>query len=846
MTEYQLRKFPPGYAATTASLSNEVDLPQATSVEAVATHRSSESSNRSRSIREAEGRISHDSKPRLSKEQQDLLESHFQSVPKPSTKSKQAFADSLGVSIAKINNWFQNRRAKVKQERKKQQTIFASSFGAPSNDYDGHFLRDEQSYVSEDFFNTTRNLSVGDTMHPSILASNGPVPTVPHGVHVFPNATSSAEHPEAFDSFFGLNPALPHQQAMDLNRLTQYGQQFGNQMECYETHYDQHPWPAEPARSTNDNPHIHMHPLSTEDLHNSLPGQQELRNPSSMMHTMGQHLPRTEHHSDGFRSMSLDGAQDVEMGQSSSDSNTLPLDVQPHSAHSLYRGREEDSMHKPEMNGTTDGLRSTQAVQIHPAQLHKSESAPHDSRRSFQYFGVHNDPVPHSRIHAKPLHTSADMHGPAETDSSEAVIRESQKRHPLIARAPSDTSVSLAQRRQRKPAALGIASPRSASYNNVGSPRSPSGSGTVNANDAQLRRMKSMNGVMSGRVQKNFASPQRSPLNPQFNESDVATRGAKQVHNLMAPAPRDSSSLPVNTRTTTPLTSVIMNQGYNGDHNNTSLNSVDTTFSERPWSYIPSTDASTTGDSVWSLMPNTSETAPSYASPPHTPMDYAPMAALRLQHHDNLAHAVVPQSAPAFQQSFQFQPHNWQEQMMPRAAMSQQSHYHDQGMPLPTGHFQSHATGHSTNANQMQHVSRHYASHSVPAIAPVHYQADNDQITPTYRTVHDEQRMAFDTAHHQQRRQSSQMQQQQCLTHNSPPQLMPSTAGQFESVFPSQRKSPKTTASNLTPELQIQHYSPREPAQAPNLPPKTKNTPPKEYTFHHHGPETFSGPEGIV
>lgn len=50
-----------------------------------------------------EQRVSHESKPRLSKEQQDILERHFQAQPKPSTTIKRGFADNLGVPLDKIN-----------------------------------------------------------------------------------------------------------------------------------------------------------------------------------------------------------------------------------------------------------------------------------------------------------------------------------------------------------------------------------------------------------------------------------------------------------------------------------------------------------------------------------------------------------------------------------------------------------------------------------------------------------------------------------------------------------------------------------------------------------------------
>ena len=44
-----------------------------------------------------------DIKPRLTKEQADVLEAHFQKQNKPNTNVKKGFAETLGVSLDKIN-----------------------------------------------------------------------------------------------------------------------------------------------------------------------------------------------------------------------------------------------------------------------------------------------------------------------------------------------------------------------------------------------------------------------------------------------------------------------------------------------------------------------------------------------------------------------------------------------------------------------------------------------------------------------------------------------------------------------------------------------------------------------
>ena len=44
-----------------------------------------------------------DVKPRLTKEQHDILEAHYQQQNKPNTQTKKGFAESLCVSLDKVN-----------------------------------------------------------------------------------------------------------------------------------------------------------------------------------------------------------------------------------------------------------------------------------------------------------------------------------------------------------------------------------------------------------------------------------------------------------------------------------------------------------------------------------------------------------------------------------------------------------------------------------------------------------------------------------------------------------------------------------------------------------------------
>ncbi|TVY90711.1 hypothetical protein LAWI1_G006829 [Lachnellula willkommii] len=83
-----------------------------------------------------------ETKPRLGKDEVDILEREFKKNPKPTTQTKRQFAEDMGVDLARINNWFQNRRAKRKQEKKQEayeagqaQEALGYSDGASSPDF---------------------------------------------------------------------------------------------------------------------------------------------------------------------------------------------------------------------------------------------------------------------------------------------------------------------------------------------------------------------------------------------------------------------------------------------------------------------------------------------------------------------------------------------------------------------------------------------------------------------------------------------------------------------------------------------------------------------------------------
>lgn len=79
-----------------------------------------------------------ESKPRLSKEEVEILEAEFQKNHKPNSSTKKALAESMRVDNARINNWFQNRRAREKKERNIREYEARQKLEKEKTQPDGH------------------------------------------------------------------------------------------------------------------------------------------------------------------------------------------------------------------------------------------------------------------------------------------------------------------------------------------------------------------------------------------------------------------------------------------------------------------------------------------------------------------------------------------------------------------------------------------------------------------------------------------------------------------------------------------------------------------------------------
>ncbi|PQE11123.1 homeobox domain-containing protein [Rutstroemia sp. NJR-2017a BVV2] len=133
------------------------------------------------------GTKTNETKPRLGKEEVDILEREFKRNPKPTTQTKRGFAEQMNVDLARINNWFQNRRAKRKQEKKQEayeagQVQDALGFSEPSS----------PEYFQNNYMADNQVLSMQSTSTPFSL--NGPPPaTAPYNPQYHDPTTASLE-----------------------------------------------------------------------------------------------------------------------------------------------------------------------------------------------------------------------------------------------------------------------------------------------------------------------------------------------------------------------------------------------------------------------------------------------------------------------------------------------------------------------------------------------------------------------------------------------------------------------------------------------------------------------------
>ncbi|KAI9670560.1 MAG: hypothetical protein M1831_005780 [Alyxoria varia] len=620
-----------------------------------------------RSVERSHG---HESKPRLSKEQSHVLETAFQQCHKPSTNVKKGFSKKLGLPAQKVNNWFQNRRAKQKQYQKKQQS--QNPFYGHLQ-FSGHPLQDS-SYIDAAFYHVVPSSQNQAHSHSRATIHPG---TAPFSASEYANSLnasqshnnlsttngqlnsnsvqSSPHHDSGLGGIFtGLTDPVGDGQNADLSGLATLMKGFNP----HETIIDEANPSSQPQLGRIRNAGLGMN-TAQQDMFSQSPG---MRMPISAATTSNTRMPVLP----GTWNLGENGI----VSDFSEEANKAN-EPQPSYLASEANLRQQTNMNdmKISTNITAPGFMS-QFSQAQPPQLLEPTSS-----------------IPQSSLADTPSRAGSTAETSSYCSSAAEMFQEPfndetspcDGRIPTPASATSHASGSLANRRRRKPAALGPAALGPAAYRSTsytsGAPSSPR-TGAAGLSDANLRRVQSSS-VVSPRIQKiSSVSAQRSPLRMSFTDVTTSPKLSRQVSNQSGGSAAVKESTENQMAPTTPISEAYpANQGGQdvnafGDpsepaslaHNNVGENP------DQIWQRMPDT-AVTSESAFWSNMPSTADTLPSYASPPYTPMNHSHMTHLdffKANMHSNQAESILlrgPEngnsglhSAPPHQQGFHFQP----------------------------------------------------------------------------------------------------------------------------------------------------------------------------------------------
>ncbi|OCK78784.1 hypothetical protein K432DRAFT_280264, partial [Lepidopterella palustris CBS 459.81] len=768
-----------------------------------------------------------DVKPRLTKEQHDILEAHFQQQHKPSTSTKKGFAESLGVPVDKINvsssrprfqlNWFQNRRAKVKQDLKKQMSQLNMSMNMGMNIYgtapvpiiNSQFSQNAEPMhpqsTAPDFYSVSADMSPPCLPVESIEGSSAMDPLGSqislnqgfdmHMLRSIPETERSASYnPNAvMQSFLG---------AVQGSYMHNTSTSVASQDPSFS--YDQNGIPHAYANDASFSLATSLPNDSSHDIFNGLADFSGYDYPTLTTTSTSTSIQAVD--SNGSISSEpspFSGTPSNATTQSSTGPNALSSVT---SVASLYSNWTDEHNSSTEITPATQ--RDDPFDHPHPfGNLPPASASEHGLPlwasgpqnpigQPFHQADMyqHNNTSAHA-IMSSPEQTESrkisashsDLEPPnafseeafSRRNSSTTALTESmnsvgiQNKQPLTDgfKQPSQPS-SIASRRQRRPAALNPTTLRSASYTS-GMPTSP-GPNQTQAVEHNLRRIRSTGITSSGRIQKpNPGSAQRSPLNFTFDNA-ASPKFARQTGFATTVGPAGSLAPP------TPLTpSEMARFPY--------WQSSTVIRSHPP---MPEHSSPESLNVSWSMEPSSAGMYSNAASPPTTPLDLSQINNARLN--NSLYRDTPPQSAPATQQCF------------PRTAYV---------MPP-----QSHSEFHSVNDLPIaQPKPSHFRRPSLPDTGQNLVNDSHMQFPVQLGNVAGDLQISYNYQYKDETMNGFHRNALQNTSHDS-------LSGQ---------------PSVSMPEFFVHEYSPPQAVSQDSLPPRQAETQPKTYIFANHGPHDF-------
>ncbi|GME51376.1 homeobox domain-containing protein [Neofusicoccum parvum] len=664
-------------------------------------------------------------KPRLTKEQHDILESHFQQQHKPSTTTKKGFAESLGVPLEKINNWFQNRRAKVKQDMKKQMAQYnmqvqmqqqQQQHQPPQQPPQQPQMPQQQLPMHTQMQHPPQSAPQSQPQRPDFSygpqdMSTSSLPGNGFAVQQPPEIMAPQMPPQDYSSAHGhvLSSISESTQPGSYDAVMQSLVNAGYPMPTNSANGMPHGLPSNDPFMSYDGSGL-SHPMvgDSQFAFADFPGSADpfgdglgdFGADNFDFNTLASSAPASFSGQNARASVSTDTSP-YSAGQSIQNGGSSATSVQSGWMDETPRASQREDSQERSISGSVPGQGGQwMANHFQPQSVYQQSNTSNQTLIS-----TAADPSEASMYQI----SQPDFNQPF-TFSDEALHRRDS---PATALAQSmgnveiqgqsgdagfkqpDQPSSIAARRQRpRPAALGQAALRSASYS-AGMPSSP---GTNNHNlkaDHTLRRIRSTGLVNGGRIQKaNPGSAQRSPMHFTFAEAAVSPKFATSSYggpNISGPPVSTGSLAPP-----TPLTPSEVGRFP-------SWQSPGNVQSNAPNNQDSNSRADGAGV-LYSMAPTSA--AFSTASPPETPLSLASLYGhghrARVSN-GSLVRDTPPQSAPAQQQSFPrsaFMPHQQSmaeepQQQPPQLQPPQQQHHQ-------LHHHQSMENTHSQMMTQQQ------------------------------------------------------------------------------------------------------------------------------------------------
>lgn len=715
-----------------------------------------------------------------------------------------------------VQNWFQNRRAKSKQDVKKAQSAIAAMENSQQNvplSSSGSDSEPSPAFTSPEYYNMMQQYNaessgMGDNFGGAATSSlEDSTPVLSSAQDQFDNFNFAQASNDLFDS------------PQDLNRRTLTQEQFNTMqqtgLQLSETgdfnldmdsdvfskmfpDYSQQDTKSQNAFDFPDLP-VPAPPGSAEQLSMGFPS------------------------SGAMQSRSVASSASSDWGGSRSSS----ISTYSHDGHVA----QPVSVPHPQGTSTSSTWRPGQSVPVDFNQLSQEFRQIAQSRPSHQAYAQEQPlafPDDETFGERRGSHTAGITHSMGNVG-----IKTPQPQQQAAFKSPTP-STSLATRRQRsKPAPLGLASMRSQSYSAASQPGSPGPTApqqqqqhAIAGSPMPIRRIKSsnmMNAVAQGRIQKaSIGSAQRSPLKFTFAEAMSSPKGTRHMShsgsNLVPP-------IPMSPRELDPSRQFQQWQSSSGQA------SRQASISEHDFEHN-----TTYGPSVSGPPDNVS-------SPPHTPL-YPPQPQFSQQRvgKNIITENTPPQSAPATQQSFNngsFMPqHSHAIQHQPvaisQAQISQQAMQHmftaqpphmmapEPQFPMGDMNMSQHPQFTLTNSDPMAAPQMHFPMGGLPMVdANGNFQMSMPQ--PHYQLVSHAPLMPSVPA--------------PPLSHTPPVHYpFPSTTSPSSSLQISPH-APKVAAH---PELFVHEYQPPADVKRAATPRKAAmESGPKNYTFANQTPEHF-------